>query len=243
MNIKSRYVDKELSIQSAYESNYSEKSTELKTLLESTIQTRNLKMLQEVKEKAEQIKDLSNIFNEELDVLKLYIASTITSFVEMSIDQGLPKDIAETLKRKYYAMISNCTNITNLKSYNFKIVEELILALHQFSLKKYSPIVKRAIEFIHNHKFKFIFAKDVSNAIKVNRSYLSKKFSEETGQTMTDYIHRVKMEFALKLMKSNFYNYNEIAELLGYRNYSYFSKVFKKIYGKTPYQYMKRYND
>ncbi len=38
------------------------------------------------------------------------------------------------------------------------------------------------------------------------------------------------MDFAIELLKSNIYHYNEIAEVLGYQNYSYFSRIFKKYY-------------
>jgi YesN/AraC family two-component response regulator len=54
------------------------------------------------------------------------------------------------------------------------------------------------------------------------------------GQTITEYIHKVKMDFAVQLMESRFYKLNEIAEVLGYPNYAYFSKVFKKFYCETP---------
>ena len=235
-------LSKELSIQSEYESDYSEMSTRLKHLLESAIITGNMDLVRQVKTIAEQSKDVTTILEEELDIQKLYIASTITSFVEIAIKQGLPKDVAQVAKKKFYIKIARCRNQIELEHYNFEMVEELIEAMNQYSMSRYSPIIKMAIEYIHNHKFKFIYAKDVANAIHVNRSYLSEKFSKETGQTITDYIHKVKMDYAIQLMESNFYKFNEIAELLGYTNYAYFSKVFKKIYRETPYNYMKKNN-
>lgn len=229
---------KELSIRSEYEMDFSEKSTKLKLTLENAILSGNIEMVQQIASDAEQIKDLKVISNDDLNILKLYVASTITSFVETSIKNGLPKDVAETAKRRYYTRIANCNDKKELMHHNFEIAKELITAMNQYSAKHYSPIVKMATEYIHNNKFRFIYANDVSNAIKVNRSYLSKKFKDEVGQTITDYIHRVKIDLAIELMESNIYKYNEVAELLGYANYSYFSKVFKKLHSKTPYEYM-----
>ncbi|ULT54855.1 AraC family transcriptional regulator [Neobacillus drentensis] len=230
-------MNKELSVQTEYETDFSQKSTELKDLLDSAILTGNMDLVHQVAAIAEQNKDLKIIFDEELDIQKLYIASTITSFVETAIKHGLPKDVAETTKKKYYIMIAQCSSTSELVGYYFQSVEELITEMQQYSMKQFSPIVKMAIEYIHNNKFQFLYAKDVANAIHVNRSYLSDKFSEETGQTLTDYIHNVKLDYAIKLMRSNFYKFNEIAELLGYKNYAYFSKVFKKIYHTTPNHY------
>lgn len=239
MRLEEGNLNQEISIQSEYERDYSEKSTKIKLLLESAIISRDLETVKKAAAAAEEIKDLKLFFDEELDILKLYIASTITSFVETAIQQGLPKDVAENAKREYYVSIVNSSSRVDLECTYFQAVEELIKAMEQYSMKQYSPLVKMAIEYIHNNKFRFIYSKDVSEAIRVNRSYLSKLFKMETGQNLTDYIHKVKIDYAIKLMESNFYKYNEIAEILGYRNYSYFSSVFKKIIKKTPNEFMK----
>lgn len=237
--MKNKFINKELSIQSEYDKDFSEKSTQLKLLLEGAIISRNIETVRKVAADAAKLKDLQLLFDEELDILKLYIASTITSFIETAIKQGLPKDVGESAKRKFYVLIVQTQSTLEIELNYFQMVEELINKMNQYSMNKYSPIVRMAIEYIHNNKFQFIYSKDISNAIQVNRSYLSKVFKMETGQNITDYIHKVKMDFAIKLMESNIYKFNEIAELLGYKNYSYFSKVFKKIYRVTPYDYIK----
>ncbi|WP_078549529.1 helix-turn-helix domain-containing protein [Litchfieldia alkalitelluris] len=239
MNKEYRSMNKELSIQSEYETNYSEKSTRLRQLLENAIVTGDLEMFHQVRNEAELVKDLKVIFEEEVDIQKLYIASILTSFIETAIKQGMPKDVAEITKRKYYTRIAQCTSSGELERYYFQFVKELVMAMKHYSMRQYSSMVKKAIEYIHNNKFQFLYSKDVSNAINVNRSYLSKKFKMETGKTITDYIHKVKLEYGIQMMESNFYKFNEIAELLGYRNYAYFSKVFKKFYKVTPNNFLK----
>jgi YesN/AraC family two-component response regulator len=230
---------KDHSIRSAYAEDYSKNSTELRILLENALLSRNIDTVKQIASKSEQIKDLQILLDEDLNIIKLHIASIVSSFVEISIKTGLPKDVAQAEKKKYFTRIAYCQSKKDLKDIHFQITEDLIKALNRYSMNQYSPIVKMAIEYIQNNKFKFLYAKDVSDAIKINRSYLSKKFKEDVGETITNYIHRVKMDLAIELMESNIYKYNEIAELLGYANYSYFSRVFKKYHGKTPDVYMK----
>lgn len=238
---KKYHLNKNLSIQSEFATDYSEKSTNLKQLLINSIVTGDMDLFYQVRNQAEQIKDIQVIMEEEIEVQKLYIASTITSFIEIAIKQGLPKDVAESVKRKTFLNIAHCVSKAELERYYFIAVEELINGINKYSMEKYSSNIKMAIEYIHNNKFHFIYAKDIADAIRINRSYLSKKFKEETGHTITDYIQNVKLDFAIELMGTNFYKFNEIADLLGYTNYSYFSKVFKKKYKKTPYNYMKKF--
>ncbi len=239
MNSKIESVYKDISLRAEYDINYSEKSTKLKLLLLEAIASNNQKLLQRVTLDAKQIKDLQYLFDEDIDILKLYFASNVASLIETSMKNGLPKDVAVTAKKKCYSEIAHCDNKKQLINNYLLIEKDLFKLITQYSMINCSPIVKMAIEYIHNNKFRFIFAKDVANAIKANRSYLSKKFKDETGETITNYIHKTKVELAIELMESNIYKYNEIAELLGYKNYSYFSKVFKNITSKTPYEYLK----
>ena len=233
-------ISKELSIRSEYDSDFSEKSTKLMIDLNKALLSGDPEEVYKLANSFNQIKDLQIIIEEELDVFKLYIGYSMASYVGTAIKNGLPKDIGESIKKKYYIKIAHSRNKRELYQLSFYMVEELMLALKQYSFKQYSLVIKMALEHIHNNKFTFLYAKDVANAIHVNRSYLSKRFSEEVGETITDYIHKTKMDFSIELMESNVYHFNEIAEVLGYRNYSYYSRVFKKYYHMSPVAYMKK---
>lgn len=233
-------ISKELSIRSEYDTDYSEKSTKLAIALNNALLSGDPAEVHKMAGNAEHMKDLQILMGEDLDILKLYMAYSVASYSDTAQKNGLPKDIAEIIKKKYYIKIAHSHSKSELIEISFVVVEELVKSLNQYSFKHYSLIIKMALEYIHNHKFTFLYSKDVANAISVNRSYLSKRFKEEVGETITDYIHKTKMELSIELMESNVYHYNEIAELLGYHNYSYFSKVFKKYYDMSPAAYMKK---
>lgn len=64
-------------------------------------------------------------------------------------------------------------------------------------------------------------------------------FSEETGMTITEYKTQIRMEKAKELMLDSRLKLYEIADILGYDNAKYFSKVFKKYTNQTPREYRK----
>ena len=64
-------------------------------------------------------------------------------------------------------------------------------------------------------------------------SFLSKK----TGIKFSDYVTKVKMEHAKKLLNAGCYKNYEISEKLCYSNPDYFCRVFKDYTGKTPLDY------
>ena len=68
--------------------------------------------------------------------------------------------------------------------------------------------------------------------------YLNSKFKSFTGYTFNDYLNRYRMQKAVDLLKENKYKVYEIADLVGFSDYKYFIKVFKKYVGCSPAKFM-----
>lgn len=103
--------------------------------------------------------------------------------------------------------------------------------------KKYSaknPHVLNAIKYINDHITSPLSLNDVSEAIHISKEYTAKVFKEETGKTVTEYINEQKMLIAKDMLASNEVSLRETALNLGYENYSYFSRVFKKYFNASP---------
>lgn len=68
---------------------------------------------------------------------------------------------------------------------------------------------------------------------------LSRQFKQVMGKGYTEYIKEKKMARVLELLAED-YSVKDIAGRMGYHSPQYFIKVFKEIYGLTPYQYKKQ---
>jgi signal transduction histidine kinase/DNA-binding response OmpR family regulator len=68
----------------------------------------------------------------------------------------------------------------------------------------------------------------------INRSSLYRKIKKEFNKTPIAYIRKIKMKYALDLLKDKKINVSETAYACGFESLSYFSKQFKKTYGKSP---------
>ena len=77
----------------------------------------------------------------------------------------------------------------------------------------------------------------LSEKLHLNPSYLSRRFKELTGRTLTEVILRIRMETACELLKTTSYRISEIAQMVGYETAANFSKVFKKAMKMTPREY------
>lgn len=73
----------------------------------------------------------------------------------------------------------------------------------------------------------------VAQKLYVNPSYLSRLFKQETGQLFSAYVLERKMNLAMERLHAGAKVY-DTAKSLGYRDVSYFTKVFRKHWGITP---------
>lgn len=74
----------------------------------------------------------------------------------------------------------------------------------------------------------------------MNPSYLSRKFKEETGFTLTDFINKKRIDEAKIFLNKGDISITDIAFMVGFNDINYFSKVFKKWTTLTPTEFKKR---
>ena len=73
-----------------------------------------------------------------------------------------------------------------------------------------------------------------------NYHYLSSIFSQQMKEGFSEYLNRIRISRACELLKDTRYSIAEISEMVGYSEHSYFSRVFRKITGKTPSVWRRR---
>lgn len=101
-------------------------------------------------------------------------------------------------------------------------------------------LVLDVANYIHHHLSEPIRTEEIAKALYISRPYLSAKFREETGETLTDFILKEKTEEAKRLLRYSEKTATSIASYLGFSSQSHFSRVFKKYTGKTPAEYREK---
>ena len=94
------------------------------------------------------------------------------------------------------------------------------------------------IETIHDKYPTRLTLNDISEQCQMSCTYLNVKFKNETGYTFNDYLNRYRIQKAVDLLRENQYKVYEIAEMVGFSDYKYFIKVFKKYIGCSPARFI-----
>ena len=104
-------------------------------------------------------------------------------------------------------------------------------------MKNYSPLVQRVITIIDSDLTADLSLRKQAQLLNVNASYLSALFKKETGLTLTEYVSKKRVEQAAFLLRSTGQQIQTVAQNCGIYDVNYFTKIFKKITGKTPKEY------
>ncbi len=103
--------------------------------------------------------------------------------------------------------------------------------------------ISRQVESVHRHitehYMEHLSLADLAEQFFVEPSYLSRKFSQSYNETITAFITRCRMDKAKELMKDEQNKLEVISFKVGYDDYNYFSRVFRRFEGKSPSEYRK----
>jgi len=110
----------------------------------------------------------------------------------------------------------------------------LIELFNSLNHKTKNAHVISAMRYINENIRKPLSLNDVSEAIHLSKEYTSKIFKKEMNQTISEYINEQKMLIAKEMLYNNDLSLREISLQLGYDNYGYFSRVFKKHFSISP---------
>ena len=128
---------------------------------------------------------------------------------------------------------------------NLYILEMLALLCRHMQKRKNpddeaNEIIHAVSEYINRNFQKDLSLKNLSKTFALSESHLSRRFKAVTGMGLCEYITFVRIHNGAKLLKETDLPLTEIAASCGFNDSNYFSSVFKKIKGTTPYKYSKR---
>ena len=101
---------------------------------------------------------------------------------------------------------------------------------------EYSPVVIDIINYVKRHFNGKLTLNDIADHVSFSVSYVSRIFKSETGESLSAFINRVRIDHAKAALLSDT-SLVEIAMECGFEDQSYFNKVFKKYVGCTPSAY------
>lgn len=98
-------------------------------------------------------------------------------------------------------------------------------------------IIKKAIEYMKQNYTRAISLQDVADHVSVSRNYFSEMFKRVTGQNFIDFLIYLRLKQSSALLRTTTLKVYEVAEMSGFNDVKYFSKLFKKMMKMSPAEF------
>ena len=159
--------------------------------------------------------------------------------------EGLKVGADDYISKPFYMEVV-LTKIRNiLRTYSLAIehysqstdVEPDKLALNPLD----KEFLEKAVAVVKNNLDSIVFSADLfASEMNMSRSTLHLKMKAITGETTTEFIRKIRLSEACKLLKEGKYTITEVSEMVGFNTPAYFATSFKKYMGCMPSEYVKK---
>ncbi len=102
-----------------------------------------------------------------------------------------------------------------------------------------SALIKRVLVYMHQNYMRLLTRLEIAEAIGISEDYLTRLFNRELGISPWDYLNRYRVLKAKTLLTTTSHSIGTIARQVGFKDQSYFNRVFRKVVGVSPQEFLK----
>ncbi|EHS59712.1 response regulator transcription factor [Paenibacillus sp. Aloe-11] len=161
--------------------------------------------------------------------LMLLIHSTL-------LESGGEKGVAKSVENALQA-VQEAVNLQELRRAVITEARGAAEALVEARTQQNIKPVEAAKAWIQENLGSSLTIKKIADAVYLNPTYFCEYFKLQTGETVLDYVTRMRMEQARRLLQDPGCKQQEVSRSVGYQDVKYFSRLFKQHFGQLPSHY------
>ena len=138
-----------------------------------------------------------------------------------------------------FGKIDRFQNKDELTNFMVKTFELLMIQNHNDGDQRNHVIVDSIVEYIRIHYAEDLSLDDLSNQFHLSKTYIGRLLKTYVNKSFVEILTEQRLMIAELKIREGKYKEYEVAGQVGYNDFSYFIKVFKKKYGITPTEYKK----
>lgn len=183
--------------------------------------------------------DEDTVFSKDaLKNLKYHFAISVSMMTRFCIEGGMPSEEALSISDNLIILAEASESPEKIHELHDQAANEFCSAMHEMKFRGINSLQTiNAIEYINTHIADRISLTSVADHLGITISYLSRIFKAATGEKISSYILKRKLDTALVMLKHTDMTVSEISYKLKFTSQSYFTKTFKKFMGISPREY------
>lgn len=165
------------------------------------------------------------------------VVSCIALSTRAAIDGGMRVDRAFDISDAMLRRLELAQNIEELHAIFELTAIVFAKGVMDSQRERNSYVIQQCKSYVAKHIYDSLYVRQIAEHLGMNSDYLSHLFAQKEGLPLHDYIQKEKVRAASWFLKHSGESVGMIAQYMGYRSQSTFSKVFKKWTDLTPLEY------
>lgn len=161
--------------------------------------------------------------------------------LEQHFSMLLAGALKELLLADHWKAISAMSSIAHMQAYVLHFCDEMRKAASDREVDRNQAIAEQIVRLIAERHHLPLTVEEIAKEVYLSPNYIRSIFKEKMGETILDYLTKVRINHAAELLKDKALKVREVAHSVGYENVSYFCSVFQKHRGSTPNEFRKMY--
>ena len=171
----------------------------------------------------------------------LFIVTATLSF-RAAIRGGMKENDPFALSDGYIRRVELLTCTAKIMNLQYNMLLEYTEQVEKLHRSRHpTKLATDVANYVRHHLSEAITVEDMAAEFYMSLPYLSARFRQETGETLTDYVLNEKTEEAKRLLRYSDKSASAIGAYLGFSSTAHFSRVFKKFTGLTPREYREKH--
>lgn len=172
-----------------------------------------------------------------LEMIKSRVLELTVLLSRAAVQGGADVEQIFGLNFHYLTQIRTIDSVEQLTRWTRRIIARFTDLVFTLRPVNHSHGILRATRYIREHFAERLQLADVAALAGLSSTYFSKLFKVETQTTFTEYLTRVRIDEAKRLLLMDDSRLGDLAEACGFEDQSYFTKVFVRLVGVTPSRY------
>lgn len=173
----------------------------------------------------------------EFDYAKKAIKENVSDFILKPIDHNeLAKALEKIVKK---IKNKNMLNTISKSVGSFSDISILDSEMYFKNTNYETWFIPKVLKYIEKNFSKKISVNDIADELEISSTYLNRKFKKETNYTFNSFLNKYRIQKSLEYIREEKLLIYEIANEVGFTEYKYFSRVFKKYLNHSPSDFMK----
>jgi len=170
----------------------------------------------------------------DLELIKTRVVELVVLLSRAAVEGGAEIGMIFGLNHRFLWDIERLSSVDEIAFWLSKVMVRFTDCVFNLVNVKNVDIIYKAVSYLRANYMQEISLDQVAEEVHLSPAYFSKLFKNEMKCTFSEYLSALRIEYSKELLLDEDLPLVEVAGLVGFKDQSYFSKVFKKLVGVSP---------